>query len=63
MADVYTGSMGLGGILLIGLVLLVLVAGMYTMITNPRDIDQEEEESVEKERTSQDKRRRWWHRR
>jgi len=55
--------MGLGGTLLIGLVLLVLVAGMYTMITNPRDIDQEEEEAVEKERTAQDKRRRWWHRR
>lgn len=54
--------MGLGGILLIGLVLLALVVGMYTMITNPRDIDQEEEASVEKERKAQDKRRRWWHR-
>lgn len=59
----YTAYMGLGGTVLIGLLLLGLVVVMFTMITNPRDINQEEEASVEKERKAQDKRRRWWHRR
>ncbi len=55
--------MGLGTLLLVGIVLVALVVVVFTMLTNPRNIDQEEEASVEKEMRERDKRRRWWHRR
>jgi|GEM_PF-2212733 Zn-dependent membrane protease YugP len=55
--------MELSGVIVVGLLLLGLVVVLFTLITNPRDIDQEEEASVEKEQKEQDKRRHWWHRR
>jgi len=55
--------MGLGAIVIIGIIVIIIIVALFTTITNPRDIDQEEEASVEKRIKEGDKRRRWWHRR
>jgi len=45
--------------LIVGLVLVAFVVGLFSVISNPRDVDQEEEEGVLAE---QKQKRRWWRR-
>ncbi|MES2203477.1 MAG: hypothetical protein V4474_04100 [Patescibacteria group bacterium] len=49
--------MSIGLLIIVGVVLIALLVGLFTLLTNPAEIDAEEERSVEKE-----EKRRWWHR-
>ena len=51
----------MGMLILLGILAVVLVIGLLAMLTNPLDIDEEEEGRVVKE-LEQKKKRRWWRR-
>jgi hypothetical protein len=53
--------MGLGWIILLGVVLLILVIGLFSMMSDPNSIDAEESAHIVREQKARSKKR-WWQR-